>query len=234
MADTYISYIEVDEYATHFLSTAAGLVGASPLLDMQWLLDHVKGRYEQVNAELEKAGVKRSALQDGAGERESGVQDAREELSRFWNYLGSLDKDVKVNKGAFFEGEKLGPVAALKAADLKGKLNRALDGFSADANKNLPDAGKWQGKLAAARDALGQAADTVGEARGESIQATVALQAAREAFLRAYNGVAKRMVLGLLTLLGREGEYASFFKDLQVNERAKPKAAEGTEGKGTP
>ncbi len=41
---------------------------------------------------------------------------------------------------------------------------------------------------------------------------------AMQAFLVAYNGVAKRVIQAVLIKLGRKDELRLFFKDLQVNE----------------
>lgn len=233
MSDNYINYLEVDEYGTHFVSTAASLVGASPLVNVQELLDLVQAKTNAVNTELEKAGIQRSALRQGSSNTQTASEDAKAEINRFWSYLQSLEPGVPVDVEAFFKGAKQGSLAGLKPADIKGKLIEVLAGFAADANKNLPDGAKWQTRLSAARDALsGLNAGTV---RSASIAATAELRDAREDFLTAYNGVAKRVVLGLLILLGRKDEYAHFFKDLQVNEAggmAKEDTAKEDEKKG--
>lgn len=216
MSDNYINYLEVDEYGTHFLSTAASLVGASPLVNVQVLLDLVQAKTNAVNAELEKAGIQRSALRQGSSNTQTAAEDAKAEINRFWSYLQSLDPGTPADVEAFFKGGKQGSLAGLKPADIKGKLIEVLTGFGADINKNLPDGAKWQTRLATARDALSGL--NAGAVRSASIAATAELKNAREDFLTAYNGVAKRVVLGLLILLGRKEEYAHFFKDLQVNE----------------
>ena len=235
MSDLYIDYFEVDEYGTHFCTSAKSLIGVSTLVDVQLLIGSVEAAVKAVNAELDKAGVQRSILRDGSGDVEAKAEGARDVLSRFWSFLNSLDRDISVDREAFFKGDKQGTISRFKPADIKAKLHQAIAGFSADANKNLPDASKWQGKLEAARDALAAALETTSGSRGESIQASAALQNAREAFLTAYNGVAKRLILGLLISLGRRDEYESFFKDLQVNEgKAKGKAPPLPGNKGEP
>lgn len=63
---------------------------------------------------------------------------------------------------------------------------------------------------------------------------TAGLSEAREEFLTLYNGVAKRLIQGVLIELGRKDEYELFFKDLLVNESGSTKkpAAEAPPGKG--
>ena len=108
------------------------------------------------------------------------------------------------------------------------KAGNILDGFDAAAKAGLPDAAKWKGKLTTARNALDAAASGKGTATVQSIQRTAALVAAHEEFLAAYDGVAKRLVYGLLVHLGRTDEHRLFFKDLQVNEGgAKPAPGDG-------
>lgn len=235
MSDPYIDDVEVDEYGSHFVSTATVLIGASPLVNMQALIDLIALKTAAVRTELEKAGIKRSALRGGRGDTSAEVKKARAEISKFWNFVNSLDEDVPVDKEAFFKGAKQGSISKLKAADLMGKLNQALQGFSADVNKNLPGGSAWQVKIGVARDALSTALAATGGAQGESRGATAALRTARDEFVEAYNNVAKKLVFGLLASLGRKNEYESFFKDLQVNEgSSKAKAAKAGEQKPRP
>lgn len=231
MNDRYIDYFEVDEYGTHFVQTAKSLIGACPLVDVQALINEVDTKTKAVNTELKKAGIQRSALRGEAGDVEHQAKKAGEELGRFWSFLNSLDEGIALDRQAFFQGDKQGAIAKLKPADLKARIVQVLIGFSAEANKNLPDASKWQNKLEAARDGLGGALDSTGGAKGEVIQAGTALRNAREAFLTAYNGVAKRLILGLLVWLGRKDEYVYFFKDMQLSEgRSKGEAPAGDSG----
>lgn len=218
MSDPYIDDFEADEYGSHFVNTAAVLIGASPLVNMQALIDLVSLKTAAVKAELEKAGIKRSALRGGRGDTSAEVKKARAEITKFWNFINSLDEEVPVDREAFFKGAKQGSISKLKAADLLGKINQALQGFAVDVNKNLPGGASWQTKLGAARDALVSALALTGGAHGESRGATAALDRARDEFVEAYNNVAKKLVFGLLASLGRKHEYANFFKDLQVNE----------------
>jgi hypothetical protein len=102
---------------------------------------------------------------------------------------------------------------------------QVLRAFSAPINAALPERAKWEGKLRAASEALDAALGAKGNAKTGAIQSTAGLIAAREAFLRAYNGVAKRLIQGLLVELGREDEMRLFFKDLQVNARTLAKKA---------
>ena len=235
MSDSYIDDFEVDEYGSHFVSTATVLIGASPLVNMQALIDLIALKTAAVRTELEKAGIKRSALRGGRGDTSAEVKKGRAEISKFWNFVNSLDEDVSVDKEAFFKGAKQGSISKLKAADLLAKLNQALQGFAADVNKNLPGGSAWQAKIGVARDTLATALAATGGAQGESRGATAALRTARDEFVEAYNNVAKKLVFGLLASLGRKNEYESFFKDLQVNEgKSKVKAAKAGEQKPGP
>jgi hypothetical protein len=121
--------------------------------------------------------------------------------------------------------DKLGNVSQMKPADLAQKAGEILRGFAAPANASLPDGAAWKARIENARAALVAALADKETTSAAAIQATQGLTAAREAFLVAYNGVAKRIVLGLLASLDRKDELPLFFKDLQVNERrpaAKP------------
>ena len=143
---------------------------------------------------------------------------ARKAIEKLWSHLGALDDEVAVDRRAFFPDGVKGNLTDLKPADLKGRLDQALRGFTVPANAGLPDAKKWHTRLTDARDGLAAALSGHGEARGASKIGTAGLNAARERFLGAYNGVAKPLVRGLLAALGRQDEYDTFFKDLQVQE----------------
>lgn len=88
----------------------------------------------------------------------------------------------------------------------------------------LPDGAKWKTRLEDAQSALVAALSGKGSSTGMTIQGTAALVSARQGFLVAYNGVAKKLIGGVLTSLGRKDDLRLYFKDLQVNEsgRAKP------------
>lgn len=225
MADGYIDYKEVGEYANHFTSEAKKLLGASPLVDVAALLQLVGADATRVASELQKAGVQRGGLRSSASDVKTLAESTGKVIEQFWSYLGSLD-GVKVDIQAFFTGGTLGKHAKLKPADMRSKAQSVLRGFVA--NPKLPQGDVWQKRLTDSEAALGAALDGKGDAASGSITKTANLVAAREKFLVSYNGVAKRLVLGLLTALGREGEMGLFFKDLQVNEKApaKGKAAQ--------
>lgn len=222
MADTNIDYFEVDEYGAHFVEQSAQLVGKSPLVDVALLAQLVDGARQAVAAELKKQGITKSDVRGGRKDVEALAETLRKEIERFHKHLGTLDDDVKVDRHAYFAGGKLGKITALKPADLVKKATKVLDGFDVPANAALPDGAKWKGKLTKARDALGAAVSGKGAAATQSIQHTAALAAAHEAFLATYNGVAKRLVYGLLVHLGRKDEHRLFFKDLQVDEGGAP------------
>jgi len=164
--------------------------------------------------ELKKQGITRSDVHGGRKDVAALAEGLRKEIKRFHKHLGALDDGVKIDGTAFFAGGKLGKITTLKPADLVAKASKVLDGFDAAANAALPDGAKWKGKLTTARDALGAAVSGKGTAATQSIQRTAALVKAHEAFLATYNGVAKRLVYGLLVHLGRKSEYRLFFKDL--------------------
>ena len=230
MADSYIDYDEVSEYGNHFASEAKKLLGASPLVDVAKLVKLVAGDVAAVAAELEKAGAKRGGLRSTAIDVKALSAGTSATVEQFFRYLGSLDEGV-VDVATYFDRGQLGRHANLKPADVRSKAQRALRGFAA--NPKLPGGAAWKKKLTDSEAALGAALDGKGEAASGSITKTADLVAAREKFLVSYNGVAKRLVLGLLTSLGREGEMGLFFKDLLVNERA-PAKGKGKKGGAAP
>ncbi|TKD12163.1 hypothetical protein [Polyangium fumosum] len=232
MADTYIDYLECLEYGDFFLNEVQKLAGASALVDIVKLHDHVAGAMIGVAAELEKQGIKRSTVRVDRKEVEARSLALRKDVEKFYHYLGSLDEDVAHDADAFFPGGNQGSLAALKPADLAQKAGEILRGFSANANKDLPEAAKWRARIEGTQGALVGALAGKGTSSGHAIQGTTALVAARETFLVAYNGVAKRIVLGLLVSLGRKDELKLFFKDLQVNE-SRPSKAEADPPAGT-
>lgn len=226
MADNHIDFFEVGEYGGHFVEEVQKLVQVSPLVNVEALIALVGGAVGSVNAELEKVGVKRSDLRTGRSDTEGAAERGRKEIERFYSYLGSLDDDVAVDRKAFFSEGKMGALAVLKPGDVKSKLEDVLRGFTAPANAGLPEHAKWAQKLGAARDGLAGALAGKGSARSVSVQSTAGLVAAREEFLDSYNGVAKRLIRGLLASLKREEEMRLFFLDLQVNEGGKAKKDE--------
>lgn len=229
MADDYIDYLECGEYGDHCVSEASKLVGLSEIVDVEALRTYVKGAVHAVDLELEKVGIKRSSLRDDRKLTQTKTAAGRKEIEKFFNYLGTLDDDVSFDRESFFPGGNLGPLAALKPADVEAKLGAVLRGFAASANSALPERDKWKGKLEKARDELVSSLASKGGTQADSITGTKGLVTARANFLLAYNGVAKPVIEGLLAKLGRRGEMRRFFKDLQVNETAPPKTPQGTE-----
>jgi hypothetical protein len=226
MTDAYIDYDEVGEYGNHFTSEAKKLLGASPLVDVAALIKRLSGDTKAVATALEGAGSKRGKRRASSGEVKTTAAMAGKVLDQFWSFLGSIDG---VDVAAFFEGGKKGATAKLKPGDVRSKALRALRGFTA--HTKLPQGDAWKKRLTDAEAELGAALGGKGDAHGGSISQTAELVAARESFLVSYNGVAKPIVRGLLTSLGREGEMALFFKDLQVNEgaRKRKKAGDGAQ-----
>jgi hypothetical protein len=218
MADDYIDYWEVGEYAAHFLNASKQLVGASKLVDMEEVRTLVQHGADRVAVELQKTGIQRSARRRGGGTVEEANDAARKDVEKFHNYLNSLDDDLPLDRAAFFPGDKLGPISTFKPADMKAKLDEVLRGFAVPSHHGLPDRNKWKKRLEAARDGLADAIAGKSGARGASVQATTQLVQGREEFLGVYNGVAKPLVRGLLAHLGRKDEYNQFFADLLVNE----------------
>jgi hypothetical protein len=225
--DVHIDDGEVAEYADHFVHEAQKLVGLSPLVDMNGVIDLVRTTAQSVADELAKQGVNKSGLR---GERK-GVKELAPALSaeieRFHGYLRSLDAGASVDPEAFFPGGKLGRLAQVKPADLVSRASTILRGFGVPANANMPDAAKWQASLTAARDALQSVVLGKSSKANHAVQRTAALVTARDAFLDAYNGIAKRVVMAVLIHAGRRDERRLYFKDLQVNEGpgAKPAPA---------
>lgn len=221
MADDYIDYLECLEYGEFFATEVMKLSGASTLVDVAALVAHVDAATQGVANELQKQGVHRSTVRIDRQEVEVKAAAMRKTLEKFHHYLGGLDDDAAGDIEAFFAGGHLGALSALKPADVAQRAGVVLRGFAA--NTTIPDADKWRTRLEDAQAALVAALAGKGSSTGTSIQGTAALVAAREAFLVAYNGVAKKLVAGLLASLGRKTELRLYFKDLQVNESARPK-----------
>lgn len=219
MADEYIDYWEIGEYTDHFVARAEALVGASKLVDVALLRTEVRARAERVAAELKRAGITRSKKRGGSGDVEAATARGRKVIDRFWNHLGSLDdEEVRFDLAAFFPGEKLGALAALKPADVKAKLSSVLHGFAVPDNAKLSEHASWKKKITSALEDLVAALEGRLDAHGDVSQANTQLITARAEFLAYYNGVAKPLLRGLLNSVGRGAEYEQFFGDLLVNE----------------
>lgn len=218
MADDNIDYLECLEYGDHFDKEVAKLLGKSKLVDVGEVKTYVASTVIAVAAELEKQGIKRSGVRVDRKEVAAKTIALRKGIEKFHHYLGSLDDDQGFDLDAFFKHGNLGSISTLKLADLDQFAGEVLRGFAAPANANLPDAAKWKLRLENAQSALGKTIADKNASAGITIQGTAALVAARQAFLVAYNGVAKRLVQAVLIQLGRKDELRLFFKDLQVNE----------------
>jgi len=218
LADDHIDYLECIEYGDHFQTEAKQLVGLSPIVDVDALIAHVAAAQKGVAAQLAAQGIKLSDLRGDRKDVDAAAPALRKAIEQFHKYLGSVDDALGIDREAFFPGGNLGKISQMKPADLVGKANQVLDGFAAPANAGLPQSATWIARLTTARDALAAATSGKGSSRTASIQGTAGLVAAREAFIKAYNGVAKKIVAGLLALLDRRDELRLFFKDLQVNE----------------
>jgi hypothetical protein len=218
MSDDYFNYLECLEYGEHFTTEVQKLAGTSNLVNVVALAGYVGAAMNTVAAELEKQGIQRSNVRVDRQDVEAKTGAMRKVLEKFHHYLGGLDDDEAGDIAAFFEGGNLGNLSAMKPADVAQHAGTVLRGFAA--NTTVLDGAKWQTRLEDAQTALVAALAGKGSSKGSSIQATAALVAAREGFLVAYNGVAKKVVAGLLTSLGRKGELRLYFKDLQVNESA--------------
>lgn len=224
MADRYIDYWEVGEYGGHFVAHARTLIGASPLVDVELLCSMVTSAIGKLESELETLGIKRSSLRSGRDDTAVTTEAARRHIRRFFMHVGSLDDTANLDIEAFFPGYKLGDIATLKPADLKARMDEILRGFAIPANSKLPQRELWQQMLTGARDALNDALSSKGTASRLTRQGSAGLRQAREEFLHVYTGVAKPLIRGLLSALGREHELKLFFLDLQINETSRPAA----------
>jgi hypothetical protein len=218
MADNYIDYFEVSEYGNHFVSEAKKLSGLSKLVDIDALRARVQSAVDEVNGELQNAGIQRSDLRCGRDTTAQAVPLLRDALERFYHHLLSLPVSAGIDVDAFFPGKTLGNLSRLKPADLAAKADQVLHGFATKSNGGVAGLTKWQSAIEDARSALGRALKGKHSARGASVTATAGLLAARERFVGLYSGVAKPLVRGLLSELGRAKELDLFFVDLQVNE----------------
>lgn len=222
MADNYIDYFEVEEYGTGFLTALDRLEEEATLLNVTALRDLVQGAVTRVNQELQSAGIQRSDLRGQRMSVDEAAERGRKEIERFHGYLTSLDDSATVDKEAFFKGMKVGLVSKFKPHDVKARLNDLVRGFEAAANATLPDRAARLAKLTTARTALDTALSDKGTSYAVKLQTTASLVEAREAFLVAYNQVAKPLLRGQLASLGREREMRDFFPDLRVNEGRRP------------
>jgi hypothetical protein len=234
MADQYIDYFEVTEYGTHFTAEVKKLATLSKLVDINALRAKVQTAIDDVNTELKNAGIQRSDLRDGRDAIAEALAPMRDLIERFYHHLLSLPLDAGVDVNAFFPGKTLGTLAKLKPADLTAKADQVLLGFATKSSASVAGLAKWQGAIEDARATLGHALRGKQGARGTAVTGTAELAAARERFLTAYNGVAKPLIRGLLAELGRADDFALFFLDLQVNERAPKKRAEAKPDPETP
>lgn len=224
--DRYIDAFEVSEYGSYFYEQSGRLVGASKLVDVEALRKELQGKQRAVEKERDAAGLVRSGLRGNQQGASEAVTQVREVLTRFFNYLGSVDPaECKVDIAAFFPGGTLGALVQMKPADLKGHADRVLGGFALPAHQSLPEREKWQTRLTQARDGLASALSSKSDQQNTKLESTGKLGAAREEFLSVYNGVAKPLVRGLLASLGKSAEYEHFFRDLQVNEEGRPAKA---------
>lgn len=225
MADDHIDYLECLEYGEHLVKEVPALAGKTPLVDITALVAYLSTSMTAVANELEKQGIKRSSVRLDRQEVSSKSAAVRKHLEKFHHFLESLDEDQGYDVPAFFPGGNRGPLSTLKPADLNQFAALVLRGFAAPANTNLPDGAKWKTRIETAQSDLAVAIGEKSASTGKTILATAALVDAREAFLVAYNGVAKRLVLAVLIKLDRKDELRLFFKDLQVNEGSTPAPA---------
>ncbi|MRG96564.1 hypothetical protein [Polyangium spumosum] len=222
MADDHIDYGECGEYAAHFATEAQRLVGLSQLVNVQALIDEVMSVAGSVAAELAKQTQKKAVVRGDGANVADAAEEGRQELARFFKYLGTLDDDVVRDVNAFFPGGRQGDLKKLKPADVQKKIASVLTGFDAPTNTALPEGTKWKNKLTQAEHSLKIAIGQKTSAVGTKIVHTAELAAARKAFLKTYINVAKPLVRGLLARLGREDEFSLYFRDETVQE-SKPR-----------
>jgi len=236
MADDYIDYFEIREYTDHFLASSSALVGSSKAVDVTELQKLVASKADAVDAELAKQGVKRGNVRSDRKDVEAKRAALEKEIRKFHSHLDALDDAETFDIDAFFPGGKLGSISQLKPADLEQRANGILRGFDAPANASFTGRDDRKARIEAAQAALNKALGGKGSATLASIKGTAELLTARAEWLNAYAG-AKRIILGLLTILGRKEEQRLYFKDLQVNEdapRGGDSGAEGSPGKTPP
>ncbi|MFT3766821.1 MAG: hypothetical protein QM820_15090 [Minicystis sp.] len=215
---------EISRYGTHFLHESEKLIGASEVVDVAAVRGRVQATLAAFEAERLKADLARGDVRSGRKSTEEATEAARDVLDRFFHFVRSRPKTAGIDVEAFFEGKVLGNISELKPADLETKVDTVLRGFGVPANTGLPALDPWKDELTIARDDLAAGLRDRGSARGNSITSTAALDAARKAFARTYNGVAKHLVHGLLNDLERGEEYRLFFLDLQESAPRRTKA----------
>lgn len=232
MADNYFDYLECREYGNHFVNKAAALTGQSPLADIPALISLVQSHTAAVSAELDKQGVEKSGTRVNRADAEAKRLALFTAISKFYSYLDSLDESIAFDFNAFFEGGVKGELGKLKAADLVERNVRLIAGFAAPQNASIPNADTWKTKLQNAENQLTAALTGKSSSSDGQVRATRELIEARQAFLRAYNHIAKPLIKAVLTNLNREHEMPLFFKDLAVNEEGggKPGAEAKPEG----
>lgn len=216
--DNYIDYREVSEYGRNLTSGLAKLVGLCEFVDVEKLRGIVDAKVDAVEAELQKARNDRTELHGERVGTHAAEEPVRDVVSRFFYFLRSLPKDTDIDTVAFFPGNVMGDLSALKPADLQAKAADVLRGFDTDKNKGKTPLIPWKTDIDTARLTLENAITGKGDATGKSFVATAALSNARKDFLHVYNKVAKHVVRGVLNHLDRSTEMPLFFKDLAVNE----------------
>ncbi len=218
MSDGYVDYNEVSEYGRPLVSALSLLVGQSEFVDVVKLAAFVSSKVDDVETELQKARNDRSELRGERSDTAETEEAVRDVVTRFYHHLRSLPKSTHFDFNAFFPGNVMGDLSAMKPADLERKAADTLRGFDTDKNKTIAGFATWKVELNDTRLALSDALAGKGDATGKAFVATATLIEARKSFLHAYNKVAKPIVRGLLNQLGRGKELPLFFKDLAVNE----------------
>lgn len=218
MADDYIDYLECLEYGDHLVKEIDKLATQTTLVDIPQIKALVATAMAAVAAELEKQGIRRSDVRVDRQDVAAKSAALRKQIEKFFHHIGALDEDQGYDVEAFFPGGNLGSISTRKPADLAQDAGEILRGFSTSANASLPDASKWKQRLEDAQTALVGAIAGKSSSTSDTIMATADLVAARQEFLTAYNGIAKRLVQAVLIKLGRKDDLRLFFKDLQVNE----------------
>jgi hypothetical protein len=219
MADSYIDEREASEYGEYFYSESKKLEGLSEVFVISKLR-------EKFRALLDAYQRERSASAGGLVEvrktAEEATTEAREVLTRFFSFLGSL-KSGSIDKEAFFKKGKLGDVQKLKPADVQTKLETVLLGFSTKENQSFKEREEWQRELTSALELLAASLLTKESKRTDATRKNTAKGDRFDKVISFYTNVAKSAVSGLLFELERSSEYKLFFKDLQVSETTKDK-----------
>jgi hypothetical protein len=227
MADTYFDDNEVSEYGEYFYEEAKKLEGRSKIFNIAEL--RAQGRIvldafhkERTDAAGSLGGVRKDAA--------TATTEARDVLSRFYSFLGSL-KAGSADKEGFFKNGKMGNLERSKPADIQTKLEAVILGFSAKGNGSFKDRDDWNKELTEAHSALKSSLDTKESKRTDATRSTSKKNDAYDAFVSFYTDVAKPAISGTLGELKRKSEYHLFFKDLQVKETPKDKKKQAEAGK---